>query len=75
MKTYKTIKPYIVFSVNIDGKKKEYILKQGDVVELPEEENTVRALLARRLIEPVEPAAPIEPAGNEPQQKNKKKRS
>ncbi|MDR3133263.1 MAG: hypothetical protein LBU42_04485 [Prevotellaceae bacterium] len=74
MKTYKTIKPCVIFSINIGGEKKEYILKQGDVVELPEEENVVRTLLARRLIEPAEPLN-SEPAPEErPKKTNKQKK-
>jgi hypothetical protein len=51
MKTYTTLAPYVVFSTNTGGQKKEYALKKGDTVELPEDDIAVRALLARRQIE------------------------
>ena len=57
MKTYEVINPYIVFSVKNGEKRKEYALKQGDTVELPENDIAVRGLLARRQIKEVEPTA------------------
>jgi hypothetical protein len=50
MKTYKTLSPYVVFTINSGGQKKEYALKKGDMVELPEDNIVVVALLARRQI-------------------------
>ena len=50
MKNYTTLAPYIVFNTNHGGQKKEYALKKGDTVELPEDDIAVRALLARRQI-------------------------
>lgn len=54
MKRYEIINPYVVFSIP-DGKngRKEYALKKGDTVELPENDITVRALLARHQIREV----------------------
>lgn len=57
MKNYEVINPYIVFAVKDGGKRKEYALKQGDKVELPETDIAVRGLLARRQIKEVNPAA------------------
>lgn len=62
MKTYEVTNPYIVFSVKDDAKRREYALKQGETVELPENDITVRALLARHQIKEV-PASPTAPAG------------
>lgn len=54
MKKYEVINPYLVFSVK-DGEKgrKDYALKKGEIVELPETDITVRALLARHQIKEV----------------------
>jgi hypothetical protein len=57
MKKYTTLAPYVIFIVNNGGQKKEYSLKKGDTVELPEDDIAVRALLARRQIE--ETTAPV----------------
>ena len=62
MKTYEVINPYIVCSIR-DGKtRREYALRRGERVELPEEDVAVRAMVARRQIrevtEPEEPAGP-----------------
>lgn len=57
MKNYEVINPYIVFAVKDGDKRKEYALKQGDKVELPETDIAVRGLLARRQIKEVEPTA------------------
>lgn len=48
MKRYEVITTALVFGIN-DGSngKKEYILKQGDIVELPETNITVTALTSR----------------------------
>ncbi len=48
MKTYQVIAPYAVFNIK-DGKGKttEYSLKKGDTEQLPEDNITVRALVAR----------------------------
>jgi hypothetical protein len=77
MKTYHARAPYIVFTINTGAQKKEYILKQGSTVELPEDEHVVRAMVARHLIEPVSdeqvPAAPDSKTSAEkkkPKQKN-----
>jgi hypothetical protein len=55
MKKYEVLAPYVVFAVKTeDGQKKEYALKKGDTVDLPEDAIAVRALLARKQIKPVE---------------------
>jgi hypothetical protein len=51
MKKYTTLAPYIIFTINNGGQKKEYSLKKGDTVELPEDDIAVRALLVRKQIE------------------------
>lgn len=61
MKNYKVINSYIVFSVKDEKGRKDYALKKGDTVELPETDIAVRAMLARGQIKEV--AAPIEPTG------------
>ena len=61
MKTYEVINPYIVCSIR-DGKtRRDYALRRGERVELPEEDVAVRAMVARRQIREV--AEPAEPAG------------
>ena len=62
MKTYEVINPYVVFSVKSGDKRKEYALKQGDTVELPETEIAVRAMLARGQIKEIS-TAPAASAG------------
>jgi len=55
MKKYQVLSPYIVFGIKEEnGDKKEYALKKGDTVDLPESDITVRALLARKQIKEVE---------------------
>ena len=50
MKTYEVINPYIVCSIR-DGKtRREYALRRGERVELPEEDVAVRAMVARRQV-------------------------
>lgn len=58
MKNYEVVNPYIVFSVKDGEKRKDYALKKGKTMELPENDITVRALLARRQIKEAAPAAP-----------------
>ena len=54
MKTYEVTNPYIVCSIpNGENGRKEVTLQQGDTVELPENDITVRALLARQQIKEV----------------------
>ena len=51
MKKYEVLSPYVVFGIkNENGEKKEYALKKGDTVDLPENDIAVRALLARKQI-------------------------
>jgi hypothetical protein len=55
MKKYEILAPCLVFTIKEnDGQKKEYILKKGDTVDLPENENSVRALLFRKQIKETE---------------------
>ncbi|MDE6876483.1 MAG: hypothetical protein K2P00_01495 [Alistipes sp.] len=63
MKIYKVQNPYLVFSVKSGKERKEYMLKQGDTVELPEDDIAVRAMLARGQIKEVS-AAPTSKAAN-----------
>jgi hypothetical protein len=51
MKKYTILAPYVIFTTNSGGQKKEYSLKKGDTAELPENDMAVRAMLARRQIE------------------------
>lgn len=53
MKTYEVTNPYIVFSVKDGTKRREYALKWGEKAALPENDITVRALLARGQIKEV----------------------
>ncbi|MDR0542467.1 MAG: hypothetical protein LBH19_09710 [Dysgonamonadaceae bacterium] len=54
MKKYEVISAYIIFSgKGEDGQKKEYTLKKGDTVDLPETDIAVQALLARKQIREV----------------------
>ena len=48
MKKYEVVSPYVVFSVKDGAARKEYALKKGDTVELPENDIAVRAMVARR---------------------------
>ena len=52
---YTVLNPHLVFSVK-DGDKgrKEYTLNKGDMVDLPENDITVRALVARKQIKAVD---------------------
>jgi hypothetical protein len=51
MKKYEVVAPFVVFSAQgKDGKKKEYSLKKGDTVDLPEASLSVQALLVRKQI-------------------------
>ena len=63
MKKYEVVSPYVVFSVKADAGRKEYALKKGDTVELPEIDIAVRAMVARRQIKEVT-ATTVEPAGS-----------
>ena len=56
MKKYKVLSSNAVF--RIAGK--EYITKEGDVIELPEEHVTTRALLERGRLEEYQEVAPTE---------------
>lgn len=62
MKQYEVMNPYIVFSVKDGEKRTQYALKKGETAKLPENDITVRALLARRQIKEAE-TAPTAPAG------------
>lgn len=51
MKKYEVLAPFVTFSVKDEqGKPKEYALKRGDSVELPEADISVRAMVIRRQI-------------------------
>ena len=53
MKQYKVTRPTVVFSVRhsaFGDKPKEFTCKEGDVIELPEDHVTTRALLERKRI-------------------------
>lgn len=63
MKNYKVLNPYLVFSVKSGKERKEYTLKQGDTVELPENDIAVRAMLARGQIKAVS-ATPTKATGD-----------
>ena len=63
MKKYEVVSPYVVFSVKADAGRKEYALKKGDTVELPENDIAVRARVARRQIK-AGTATTVEPAGS-----------
>jgi hypothetical protein len=55
MKQYEVLSLYVVFAIKGDDRqKKEYTLKKGDTVDLPENDISVRALLARRQIKEIE---------------------
>ena len=41
MKKYEVVSPYVVFSVKDGAARKEYALKKGDTVELPENDIAV----------------------------------
>ncbi len=63
MKKYVVVSPYVIFSVKDGVTRKEYALKKGDIVELPENDIAVRAMVARRQIKEVA-AIPAEQAGS-----------
>lgn len=63
MKKYEIVSPYVVFSVKAGAGRKEYALKKGDTVELPENDIAVRAMVARRQIKEVA-VTTVEPAGS-----------
>ena len=53
MKKYKVLTPLVVFAIKEEnGQKKDYTLKKGDTVDLPENDIAVLALLARKQITP-----------------------
>ncbi|MDR2805841.1 MAG: hypothetical protein LBB85_09445 [Dysgonamonadaceae bacterium] len=55
MKNYEIVAPYVVFAIKEEnGNKKEYSLKKGDKVDLPENDISVRALFARKQIKETE---------------------
>lgn len=55
MKKYEVTAPYVVFATKEAGKEpKEYSLKRGDTVELPEGDIAVRAMVARKQLKEVE---------------------
>ncbi|MCH5305192.1 MAG: hypothetical protein J1E79_01775 [Rikenella sp.] len=58
MKSYEVLAPVLVFGLHGENGTRDYALKQGDVVELPEEHVAVRAMLARKQIREVEAARP-----------------
>ena len=61
MKKYEVLSPYVVFPVKGEnGKKKEYALKKGDTVDLPENDISVKALLTRKQIVETAPQPPKE---------------
>lgn len=54
MKKYEVLAPFVAFSVKDEkGKPKEYSLKKGDTVELPDTDTSVRALVARKQLKEV----------------------
>ena len=55
MKKYKVLTPLIVFGIREEnGEKKDYTLKEGATVDLPENDIAVRALVARNQIKETE---------------------
>lgn len=48
MKQYEVLNPFLAFRINEN--QKDYALKRGDVVELPEANPAVRAMVVRRQI-------------------------
>jgi hypothetical protein len=53
MKKFEVTAGMLVFSVKTDEGRKELILKKGEVADLPESDNAVRVLLARKQIREV----------------------
>ena len=55
MKKYEVLTPLVVFGVRDEtGEKKDYTLKKGETVDLPENDIAVRALVARNQIKEIE---------------------
>lgn len=57
MKKYRVRVPIVVFSITGEKGKKDYSLLNGDTIDLPADNHTVRALVASRKIEEVQPEA------------------
>ncbi|MDL2289956.1 hypothetical protein LJB95_00945 [Paludibacteraceae bacterium OttesenSCG-928-F17] len=53
MKKYIVISPFAVFAIVEGNSEKEYSLKKGDIVELPETHIAVRALVLRKQLKEV----------------------
>ena len=68
MKTYKVLTSNAIF--RIGGT--EYIVKSGDVIELPEDHITTQALIERNRIEEVEPEIAPEVTETVPEKKTVK---
>lgn len=47
MKQYEVLASFLAFGIHGENGTKDYALKKGDIVELPEEHVAVRAMLAR----------------------------
>ncbi len=47
-KKYKVLAPYVVFRIGQGTVCKEYSLKKGDICELPEDNISVRVMVARK---------------------------
>ena len=58
MKSYEVLAPVLVFCLQGENGTQDYMLKRGDIVELPEEHVAVRAMLARKQIRMAEAAKP-----------------
>ncbi len=58
MKAYEVLAPVLVFGLHGENGTRDYTMKRGDVVELPEEHVAVRAMLARKQIRELEAARP-----------------
>lgn len=56
MRSYEVLAPVLVFGLHGENGTRDYTMKRGDVVELPEEHVAVRAMLARKQIREVEAA-------------------
>ncbi len=52
-KKYIVVAPFVVFKIKDGTSKKEYALKKGDTEDLPDDSNTVKALVSRKLIQEV----------------------
>ena len=64
---YKVLREVIVFAIG----KKEYSCKSGDIIELPEEHITTRALIERKSIAPVEVEIEVEDEQPKPEKTKK----